>query len=102
MAQLTARYGGLYMLTITTPANEEAEVRALANSLTPNAKMVYSLSGTQKFELPKSEVSPAAVFTAVERAKQHLHVQAWGLSDTTLEDVFIKVARQAGGDLKLS
>lgn len=96
--QLTARYGGLYVLTITTPREQEAEAMELATSLTPNAKRIYGLSGTQKFELPKSEVSVATVFTAVERAKQRLQIKAWGLSDTTLEDVFIKVARSVSAD----
>jgi hypothetical protein len=99
--QLTARYGGLYVLTVTTPPEQEAEVMVMAKSLTPNAKRIYGLSGTQKFELPKSEVSVATVFTAIEQAKKHLEVKAWGLSDTTLEDVFIKVARSVEGGVQL-
>lgn len=55
--ELTARYGGTYVLTITTPPEQEQAVAELARALTPNAKCVYSLSGTQKFELPTSEVS---------------------------------------------
>lgn len=89
------------MLTITTPPELEVEAMGLAKSLTPKAKRIYGLSGTQKFELPKSEVSVAKVFTAVEQAKQRLQVKAWGLSDTTLEDVFIKVARSVEGGVQL-
>jgi len=99
--QLTARYGGLYVLTITTPEKEEAGAMELAISLTPNAKRVYALSGTQKFELPKSEVSVTTVFTAIEENKRRLRIRAWGLSDTTLEDVFIKIARGANGGAPL-
>ena len=89
------------MLTITTPQQEEAEVIDLANNLSKNARKVYGLSGTQKFELPKTEVSVADVFMEMEQAKQRLHIQAWGLTDTTLEDVFIKVSK-AGGVVALS
>jgi hypothetical protein len=89
------------VLTITTPQHEEAEVIALANNLSKNARKVYSLAGTQKFELPKTEVSVADVFFKLEQAKQRLHIQAWGLTDTTLEDVFIKVSK-AGGVVALS
>lgn len=99
--ELTARYGGLYVLTITTAVEEEFAVMQLAKSLTPNARKTYGLSGTQKFELPKSEVSVTTVFTAVEQAKKRLHIKAWGLSDTTLEDVFIKVARGVDGGVTL-
>ena len=59
--------------------------------------------GTQKFELPKSEVTIANVFRAVENAKTKFSIQAWGLADTTLDDVFIKVANEASnGEARLS
>ncbi|KAK8265788.1 hypothetical protein V6Z12_D12G201800 [Gossypium hirsutum] len=51
--------------------------------------------------MPKQEVRIAYVFQAVENAKSRFTVFAWGLADTTLEDVFIKVARGAQGDLDL-
>ncbi|CAM6105629.1 unnamed protein product [Calypogeia fissa] len=100
--ELTARYGGVYVLTITTPAQEEVEVEYLVKSLSQNAKKVYGLSGTQKFEIPKSDVEIGQVFTAMQKAKQRLAIQAWGIADTTLEDVFVKVARDAQGEIALS
>ncbi|XP_058195609.1 ABC transporter A family member 7-like [Rhododendron vialii] len=93
--ELKARYGGSYVFTMTTSSNHEEEVERLVKNLTRNANKIYHLSGTQKFELPKQEVRIAEVFQAVEKAKRRFTVQAWGLADTTLEDVFIKVARGA-------
>lgn len=63
--------------------------------ISPNAKKTYHLSGTQKFEIPKQEVKISDVFQAVEEAKKRFTIQAWGLADTSLEDVFIKVAKGA-------
>ncbi|CAM6129688.1 unnamed protein product [Calypogeia fissa] len=102
ITQLTARYGGVYMLTITTPAQEEAEVEYLVKSFSQDAKKVYGLSGTQKFEIPKSHVEIGQVFTAMQKAKQHLAIQAWGIADMTLEDVFFKVAGDAQEEIALS
>lgn len=81
------------MFTMTTSPNHEEEVQNLVKNLSPKANKIYHLSGTQKFELPKQEVRIADVFQAVEKAKSRFTVQAWGLADTNLEDVFIKVAR---------
>ncbi|KAM3307863.1 hypothetical protein P3S67_009607 [Capsicum chacoense] len=67
----------------------------MVTRLSPNAKRVYHLSGTQKFELPKHEVKIADVFQLVENAKNNFPIYAWGMADTTLEDVFIKVASTA-------
>ncbi|GMJ05742.1 ATP-binding cassette A7, ABC2 homolog 6, A. THALIANA ABC2 HOMOLOG 6 [Hibiscus trionum] len=92
---LKGRYGGSYIFTITTSSNHEEEVENMVHHLSPNANKIYQISGTQKFEMPKQEVRIADVFQAVENAKSRFTVFAWGLADTTLEDVFIKVARGA-------
>ena len=83
------------MFTMTTSSANEQEVESLVRKLSPNANRIYHLSGTQKFQLPKHEVRIADVFLAVQNAKSRFTIFAWGLADTTLEDVFIKVARGA-------
>ncbi|KAL2340804.1 hypothetical protein Fmac_008744 [Flemingia macrophylla] len=93
--ELKARYGGTYVFTMTTSVAHEKGVENLVQQLSPKANKIYHISGTQKFELPKDEVKIAKVFQAVEIAKRSFTVSAWGLADTTLEDVFIKVARGA-------
>ncbi|XP_061346675.1 ABC transporter A family member 7-like [Gastrolobium bilobum] len=93
--ELKARYGGTYVFTMTTSSEHEKDVENMVQQLAPNANKIYHLSGTLKFELPKEQVRIADVFRAVERAKRNFTVSAWGLVDTTLEDVFIKVAREA-------
>ncbi|KAL2613896.1 hypothetical protein R1flu_025588 [Riccia fluitans] len=93
--ELTNRYGGAYVLTMTTPEEEEQDVIDLVETLSRHSQRIYALAGTQKFEIPKAEVQIGRVFAAVVKAKRKMHIQAWGISDTTLEDVFIKVARDA-------
>ncbi|KAM3405473.1 hypothetical protein ACQJBY_008138 [Aegilops geniculata] len=93
--ELKARYGGTYVFTMTTSSEHEQEVEQLVRRLSPNANRIYHISGTQKFELPKQEVKIADVFNEVESAKGRFSIHAWGLADTTLEDVFIKVAKGA-------
>ncbi|KAF3320351.1 ABC transporter A family member 7-like protein [Carex littledalei] len=93
--ELKARYGGSYVFTMTTSAEKEQEVETLVQHLSPNANKIYHISGTQKFEIPKQEVRISDVFQAVEKAKSRFTIYAWGLADTTLEDVFIKVAKGA-------
>jgi hypothetical protein len=83
------------LFTMTTSSDHEKDVENIVQRLTPNANKIYHLSGTLKFELPKEDVKIANVFQAVEVAKRNFTVFARGLSDTTLEDVFIKVAREA-------
>ncbi|KAG4116588.1 hypothetical protein ERO13_D12G179120v2 [Gossypium hirsutum] len=70
------------------------ELPSLAKEVA-RVEAVRAYAGTQKFKMPKQEVRIADVFQAVENAKSRFTVFAWGLADTTLEDVFIKVARGA-------
>ena len=100
--ELKSRYGGSYVFTMTTSSEHEEDVERLVSTVSPNAKKVYHLAGTQKVELPKQEVRIAEVFRAVEKAKSNFTVFAWGLADTTLEDVFIKVAKSAQAFISLS
>ncbi|CDY31786.1 BnaC01g27420D [Brassica napus] len=100
--ELKSRYGGSYVFTMTTSLEHEEDVERLVSTVSPNVKKVYHLAGRQKFELPKQEVRIAEVFWAVEKAKSNFTVFAWGLADTTLEDVFIKVAKSAQAFISLS
>ncbi|CAD6342689.1 unnamed protein product [Miscanthus lutarioriparius] len=94
--ELKDRYGGSCVLTVTTPAGEEEEeIERLVQSISPAANRVYRVSGTQKFEMPKQGMKISVVFGAMEQAKSSLHILAWGLADTTLEDVFVRVAKQS-------
>ena len=85
------------MLTITTTPEHDAEVEDMVRHLSSNAHKTYHLAGTQKFEIPKHDLRIADVFEAVEIAKTRLPIHAWGLADTSLEDVFIKVAMATAG-----
>ncbi|KAL6630054.1 hypothetical protein ACP70R_029819 [Stipagrostis hirtigluma subsp. patula] len=93
--ELKAKYGGTYVLTVTAAAGEEEVVEQLVQSISPAMNRTYRIAGTQKFEMPEQGLRISEVFQAMENAKSWLNILAWGLSDTTLEDVFIKVAQES-------
>ncbi|RMZ55080.1 hypothetical protein APUTEX25_005706, partial [Auxenochlorella protothecoides] len=99
---LTARFGGYLSFTITTPPHQEAAAAAVVRSISPSARPVYALGGTQKFELQLQETSVDAVFATMEEIKLKgvLDVIDWGVSNATLEEVFIKLCSSSG--IKLS
>lgn len=99
--ELTARYGRYLVFTITTPQEQAPAVDALVYGMSPNAKMVYSLAGTRKYEIPTSEVSLAEVFESMEGAAGTaggLTVLDWGVANATLEEVFIRFAKSIGAE----
>jgi hypothetical protein len=95
---LTARFGGYLSFTVTTPPHQEAAAAKVVKSMSPNARLVYALGGTQKYELPLSEVEVDGCFRRMEEVKlrKELEILDWGVSNATLEEVFIKITRDAG------
>ncbi|KAM1019006.1 hypothetical protein EV1_040067 [Malus domestica] len=71
--ELQARYGGSYALVITTTWDHEQEVEDMVRNLCPNSNKVYQLSGTQKFELPKSEVRVCRSIPNSGECKEYVH-----------------------------
>lgn len=48
------------------------------------------------------QVELSVVFELVEDAKKDVNITAWGIANTTLEDVFIDIARSTAGGSALT
>jgi hypothetical protein len=69
--------------------------------ISPNAVRTYSCGGsTLKYEMPSQDVTVSGVFEAMAEAKRGgaLRVMDWSVLNATLEEVFIKLARQIGAE----
>lgn len=87
----------MQVFTITIASGEDPSLAdRLVTSFSPSARKTYSLGGTQRYELPTQEVSLARIFAAMEQAKSRMTILDWGVSNSTLEEVFIKFARKLG------
>jgi hypothetical protein len=64
------------------------------------AVCTYCLGGTLKFDVPLAEADLASVFEAVTRRKEVLGIVDWSIANMTLEEVFIKLAREIGATTK--
>eukprot|EP00887_Chlorella_sp_A99_P004767 scaffold4.g4767.t1 len=98
--ELTARYGGYYVFSLTTPPEQEAAADALVRGMSPGARLTYAVGGCRKYEVPVEEVTLAGVFEAMEGAARagELQIVDWGIANATLEEVFIKFARSIGAE----
>lgn len=93
---ITARYGGYLVFTLITVPTSIGLAAQLVQNQFPKAVQTYQVSGTLKFELPTSEVTPSSVFQFMESTKNKIQVLDWGVATVTLEEVFIKIAKEAG------
>jgi len=95
--ELTSRFGGFYILTITSDHGMEEKIHDMVHKMAKNVRDTYKLSGTQKFEIPIEEVTLSGVFEQMRKVKDDLRIKDWGISNTTLEEAFIKISRGAIG-----
>ncbi|GLC69187.1 hypothetical protein PLESTF_000800000 [Pleodorina starrii] len=98
--EITSRYAGYLVFTITVGHGHEEAARAFVTHMSPNSRLTYALGGTLKYELPTSDVSLSAVFDRMASAKSQMQVLDWGVANATLEEVFIKFAREIGAETK--
>jgi ABC-type multidrug transport system ATPase subunit len=99
--EITSRYAGFFVFSISVPMEQEGRAKAVVLAMAPGAVLTYSLSGTLKYELPTSQVSLSGVFKAVNDAKTAgLTILDWGVANATLEEVFIKLAKNIGAQSK--
>ncbi|KAG7398223.1 ATP-binding cassette sub- A member 12 [Phytophthora boehmeriae] len=92
---LKNRYGAGYNLTLVKDdaTCDDNAVTALITSYVPSAQLLSNVGSEIAYQLPqKSSPQFAAMFTKIDSNLQKLGVLSYGISATTLEEVFIKVA----------
>jgi ABC-type multidrug transport system ATPase subunit len=94
-AQLKSRFGAGYRLSlhIKDKSNEAAEAaKKVVIDLCANAKLLNEpMGGILDFELPSAEVKLSVVYTAIEAERDRLGILDWGITESTLEEVFLAV-----------
>jgi len=81
---------------LTTPLVDEPNARAFVEKLIPKASLLHTLAGTQHFEVPRAAVKLSKAFTEIEAHRQKLNILDWGMSSTTLEEVFLHITERVG------
>lgn len=96
--ELTARYGDYLSFSLSVPAKQAEAASEAIQMLVHGATLVHSLGGTLKMELPCANVDVGQLFQHMDKLKRdgRLQVKDWGVSHATLEEVFIRITRDAG------
>lgn len=69
----------------------------LVLSLAPQALLRDAINGVRVYSVQKSQVQIGALFEAIESRKGELGIKDWGLSQTSLEEVFLTIVAATAG-----
>ena len=105
-SQLKYRFGAGYMFSMTLGRTEGvdegkiAQIDAYVTGIFPSAKRLNNpIGGKFKYEVVREDVVLSEVFKKVEEDKEKMHITDWGITETTLEEVFLKLALLSHEDL---
>lgn len=106
-AALKRRFGRGYTLTMTAKDESleiEKRMHSFVYGMFPTAKLLQEpIGGTSKFEISRDEVVLSKVFSTMNDPKTRRDVGFvdWGFTETTLEEVFLKLAKLSAIPAKL-
>ncbi|KJE92513.1 ATP-binding cassette transporter subfamily A [Capsaspora owczarzaki ATCC 30864] len=94
---LKARYGvGYHMIAAKEPHCDSAAVTKLVQSYIPHARVENDVGTELSFILPReSATSFPALFNALDDNKEKIGISTYGVSVTTMEEVFLRVGHDA-------
>ena len=99
-AHLKGKFGAGYRISLTMDvdsrdqsADDSDGAVAFVQDLLPAARYLTDISrgSNHHFEVARDDVDLGVVFREMEENKQRIGVADWGLSQTTLEDVFLAI-----------
>ena len=92
-AELRVRFdqGYKFVISCQRDAGVEAQADDFVRKLMPEIKEKDAINGVRTYELPKSGVKMSTLFREMESNKEALKIKDWGLSHTTLEEVFLQI-----------
>ena len=96
---LKTKFGDGYRFKFVTPQHCTHALKEKLVALLPSARLADENSGDMTFVLPESDAATHApkVFAYIDEVKSGAHADVeltdWGVSHTTLEDVFLKLAK---------
>eukprot|EP01114_Cavostelium_apophysatum_P009754 TRINITY_DN2300_c0_g1_i1.p1 TRINITY_DN2300_c0_g1~~TRINITY_DN2300_c0_g1_i1.p1 ORF type:complete len:1800 (+),score=493.64 TRINITY_DN2300_c0_g1_i1:225-5624(+) len=92
-ADLKNRFGEGFKLSVQVERGYSPKpAHKFVKKLVPDAVKINELAGTANFQVPKTSISLEQAFQEMEAHKDELHITDWAITNTTLEEVFLRIS----------
>jgi ABC-type multidrug transport system ATPase subunit len=95
---LKNKYGAGYRINIITDETKSEAIKTQVMERVPNAVLEDESAGALIFQFPNESKSAIPDFVEWLEGSKGEGVKTWGISQTTLEEVFLKIIRDANPD----
>lgn len=91
--ELRLRLGSGYRISASVPESKVPEFHDMVMGLSGECRVETALGGNLNYSIPKS-VALSSIFNTVAAHKEKIGIRDWGISQSSLEDVFLNVVAQ--------
>jgi len=91
--RLKNKFGEGYTLKVNFEQEDEETVVKFVKQIVPNAEIAETFPGNYSFAIPSANLVMSEVISALLADKGAHGIKDWGLSQTTLEDVFLNIVK---------
>jgi ABC-type multidrug transport system ATPase subunit len=96
--ELRLRLGRGYRLAAAVPDTKIGDFHDLMIGILPECRIETSLGGSLQYSIPR-DVRLSAIFDTMNVNKERLCIRDWGVSQSSLEDVFLNIVARDEADL---
>jgi len=97
---LKGKFGAGYRISLVCNSTDSAAVQAAMRVLIPTAILEDESAGALAFQIPSEDTGSLADLVRRLEDKEIQGVREWGISQSTLEDVFLKVIREVNPTIR--
>lgn len=92
---LKNRFGSGYRLTMTLGSANAPVEEFVRRHVSADARLDSRMGTSATFVLPRGSVKISSLFHVMDTRKQEADIIEWGISQTSLEEVFVRIATEA-------
>jgi len=97
---LKNKFGEGYTLNVNFDPQDEETTTGFLKKILPNATIEESFAGNVSYRIPSKEFVMSDLLSQMIENKEAAKILDWGVSQTTLEDVFLNIVRKDEFDQK--
>jgi ABC-type multidrug transport system ATPase subunit len=90
--RLSLSYGNIFQINFPDVEHED-KIFAFIKRLVPESRLINQFYGISVFNIPNENSKISFLFSEIEKNKTEQNIKNWGLSQTSLEDVFLEVIK---------
>eukprot|EP01059_Diplonema_ambulator_P003137 TRINITY_DN1278_c0_g4_i1.p1 TRINITY_DN1278_c0_g4~~TRINITY_DN1278_c0_g4_i1.p1 ORF type:complete len:1700 (+),score=392.37 TRINITY_DN1278_c0_g4_i1:51-5102(+) len=100
LRHLKTKYGDSYELQVKMSADRVAAAHAYFKGIFPEAVLLEDTNSRLMYKLPAEKLRLSQVFKAVAAARKELQISDYSVTQTSLEQVFMAICREAAAGVK--